>query len=531
MGKRQHQKDKMYLTYTEWTTLYGGKKAGTSEDTEDTTFRRLPFDHCCLSLQPFEHPYCDSSGNVFELQPIVTYVKHFKHNPITGKPFDLKSLIKLNFYKNADDQYHCPVLFKTFTKHSHIVAVRTTGNVFSWEAVEQLNIKTQNWKDLVNDEPFVRKDLITIQNPNDPRKFNISTFHHVKNNLRVEDEEIVRERNDPNAKLKTVSTETKEILAELERDYKAPESKEARPKEKADKFNAAHYSTGAVAAGFTSTVMPRETVHEAAVIAEDSVRYERVKKKGYVRILTNFGALNVELHCDIVPKTCENFLKHCQSGYYDGTKFHRSIRNFMIQGGDPTNTGNGGTSIWKKPFEDEFKPNLIHQGRGILSMANSGPNTNGSQFFVTFRSCRHLDRKHTVFGKIVGGLETLNAMEKIEVDNKDRPIEDIILQRAQVFVDPYQEADQQLASERAAELERAEQEAKKQQRIDRAETSNTSKVYRSGAGKYIKTGGTAGLNDSLKPESAAITSGGEQPPTKKKKNLGSSYSLANFSAW
>lgn len=94
--------------------------------------------------------------------------------------------------------------------------------------------------------------------------------------------------------------------------------------------NKAHYSTGAVAAGFTSTVMPRETMHKAAVVDEDVVRYERVKKKGYVRILTNFGSLNVELFADTVPKTCENFMKHCQNGYYNTTKFHRSIRNFMV---------------------------------------------------------------------------------------------------------------------------------------------------------------------------------------------------------
>nr|CAI5836879.1 unnamed protein product [Callosobruchus analis] len=85
----------------------------------------------------------------------------------------------------------------------------------------------------------------------------------------------------------------------------------------------------------------------------------------------------------MVKKTCENFIKHCENGYYNGTKFHRSIRNFMIQGGDPTNTGNGGTSIWGKHFEDEFRPNLSHTGRGILSMANSGKNTNGSQLYVS----------------------------------------------------------------------------------------------------------------------------------------------------
>ncbi|KAG8041264.1 hypothetical protein G9C98_002252 [Cotesia typhae] len=438
MGKRQHQKDKMYLTYTEWTTLYGGKKSGeNSETSEDSTFRRLPFNHCCVSLQPFEHPYCDPDGNVFELEPILTYVKHFKHNPVTGKPFDVKKLIKLNFTKNSAGEYHCPVLFKVFSKFSHIVAVKTTGNVFSWEAVEQLNIKTRNWKDLINDQPFTRADLITIQNPTDASKFNLSRFHHIKNNLRVEDEETIRERNDPNAKLKTVSAETSDILAELERDYKPPEQKTETAKATADKFNAAHYSTGAVAAGFTSTVMPRETVHQAAIIADDLVRYERVKKKGY--------------------------------------------------------------------------------GRGILSMANSGPDTNGSQFFITFRSCRHLDRKHTVFGKIVGGLDTLNAMEKIEVDNKDRPIEDIIILRANVFVDPFQEADEQLATERAAELEKAAQEAKNKLAINKnKEQKNVLQAYHSGVGKFINIAKETEVAES-------------NVPVKKKKKLTSS--VGNFSSW
>lgn len=101
---------------------------------------------------------------------------------------DVASLIKLNFTKNAEDSYHCPVLFKPFTKNSHIVAIRTTGNVYCYEAVEQLNIKGKNWKDLLNDTPFARTDIITIQDPNNLKKFNISTFHHIKNNLRVETE-------------------------------------------------------------------------------------------------------------------------------------------------------------------------------------------------------------------------------------------------------------------------------------------------------------------------------------------------------
>lgn len=228
-----------YLTYTEWTTLYGGKVSGfRPESTEEAAFKRLPFDHCCVSLTPFSHPYCDADGNIFELEALLPYIKQYKHNPVTGKSLDPKSLVKLNFIKNAEGEYHCPVLYKTFSNHSHIVAIRTTGNVFSYEAVEQLNIKNKNWKDLLNDTPFVKKDIITLQDPNNSRKFNLSTFHHVKNNLRVEDEETIKARSDPNARLKTVSTETKEILEELEKDYKPKEEEKAAEAKKADKFNA-----------------------------------------------------------------------------------------------------------------------------------------------------------------------------------------------------------------------------------------------------------------------------------------------------
>jgi peptidyl-prolyl cis-trans isomerase-like protein 2 len=94
----------------------------------------------------------------------------------------------------------------------------------------------------------------------------------------------------------------------------------------------------------------------------------------------------------------------------------------MIQGGDPTGTGRGGESIWGKPFKDELNSKLVHSGRGVVSMANSGPHTNGSQFFILYKSANHLNFKHTVFGVVVGGLTTLAAMEKVPVDDSDRPL-------------------------------------------------------------------------------------------------------------
>lgn len=481
MGKRQHQKDKLYLTTTEWSTLYGGRRPG-SRHGESSEFKRLPFDHCALSLQPFEHPLCTPEGIIYDIMNIVPYIKKYGTDPATGKPIEAKKLVRLNFVKNAEGKYHCPVLYKVFNENSHIVAIKTTGNVFSYEAVDQLNLRAKNFKDLLTDAPFTRQDIITLQDPGDLEKFNLSRFHHLKHNLKVLDPEEEKLRADPKYTLRVVSTETRSILDTLDKEYKPAEKAEKEVK-KADKFNAAHYSTGAVAASFTSTVMEPTTSHEPAILADDVVRYAMIKKKGYVQLQTTHGNLNLELFCDAVPKTCENFVGLCKKGYYDGTKFHRSIRHFMVQGGDPTGTGKGGESLWGKPFRDEFKPNLVHQGRGVLSMANEGPDTNQSQFFVTYRSCRHLDTKHSVFGKLVGGLEALNAIEAVETDNKDRPIEDIVLLRAVVFVDPYEEVDEELRKKREEEEESKQREARES--VQKKRASKALQEFHKGIGKYI----------------------------------------------
>ncbi|XP_067951682.1 RING-type E3 ubiquitin-protein ligase PPIL2-like [Watersipora subatra] len=519
MGKKQHQSDKLYLTANEWSTYYGGKKQ--EQQGPNAKFRRLPFSCCSISMQPFENPYCTMEGNIFDLEYIFPFLKKYGINPVNGKKLSAKDLIQLHFQKNSKGQYHCPVTFKVFNENTHVVAIKTTGNVYAMEAVERLNIKAKHWKDLMNDESFTRADIITIQDPTELSKFNLADFYHLKKGLKVDDEEERQARKDPKYKLKAINAETKDILNELDTTYK-PEEKKADNKKKADAVNAAHYSTGAVAASFTSTATDRSTHQEAAVIDEDKLKYERVKKKGYARLNTNLGPLNIELHCDMVPKTCENFLLLCQKGYYNGTLFHRSIRNFMIQGGDPTGTGKGGESIWGGAFADEFKPNLTHTGRGVLSMANSGTNTNKSQFFITYRSARHLDNKHTVFGKVVGGMDTIDKMEKRETDIKggDRPLEDIILESCQVFGNPYEEATEQLQKEREERVTKAaEDSAASKPKKSKVVEESSMKVYKtSGVGKY--------LNPST---SKVMSSEPAEPVVKKKKTAASSF--GDFSNW
>ncbi|CAI5508430.1 unnamed protein product, partial [Closterium sp. Naga37s-1] len=581
-----------------------------------------------VSFTPFEDPVCSPEGHVYDIVNIVPYIQKFKRNPVTGKPLALKDLIKLHFHKNADGEYHCPVLKKVFTEFTHIVAVKSTGNVFCYEAIKELNVKPKNWNELLTDEPFTRADIITIQDPNNLDANVLTEFDHVKQNLAAPKEgegsaaasgvnaavsESIQRvlaalpKNDGEepgvgsskllmggggskarkeaaaaaAALEARKAEevaaaaaaaAREALAAQEggegveqgggegagggaggtggagrggkgkgggekgkrkrgeereaeqqkkhaqqqilqrqREMEAPSiagsaattagaagsagaggaagagtgapppmsivdaasaalsgrsaaAAKATDEKKAHARAAAHAAgqrvpikenTKLVRSAYTSEATTRSftsTVYEPVTSTEyEMVRVEKKpKKKGYCRVHTSVGDLNVELHCDVVPRTCENFLTLAERGYYNGTVFHRCIRNFMIQGGDPTGTGKGGQSAWGKAFQDEFDSRLGHSERGVLSMANSGPHSNGSQFFVLFKSAPHLNYKHSVFGRVVGGMETLTAMERSAVDDKDRPLKPITIESITVFVNPYTEVDAEAEAEEAA---------------------------------------------------------------------------------
>lgn len=169
---------------------------------------------------------------------------------------------------------------------------------------------------------------------------------------------------------------------------------------------------------------------------------------------TSKGTIKIKLFPEEAPKTVENFLTHVENGYYDGLIFHRVIKDFMLQGGDPTGTGMGGESIWGSSFEDEFSRNLFNF-RGALSMANAGPNTNGSQFFIVQASevpknmtlqmkyayfpeevvnaykenggTPWLDYRHTVFGQVVEGMDLVDLISDVPKGAQDRPVEDVVI--------------------------------------------------------------------------------------------------------
>lgn len=141
---------------------------------------------------------------------------------------------------------------------------------------------------------------------------------------------------------------------------------------------------------------------------------------------TTQGVIEIELRPDYAPLAVENFSTHIKEGYYNGLVFHRIIKDFMIQGGDPSGTGRGGKSIWEKPFKDEFAPNVTFSKSGILAMANAGPGTNGSQFFITTAATPWLNGRHTIFGYVVKGMDVVKKLNDIATSGRgggDRPLE------------------------------------------------------------------------------------------------------------
>ena len=148
---------------------------------------------------------------------------------------------------------------------------------------------------------------------------------------------------------------------------------------------------------------------------------------------TSMGNFKIELYNDLAPKTCRSFMDLAERNFYDGVIFHRVIDGFMIQGGDPTGTGRGGPGY---TIPDEFAPGLAHDSEGVLSMANSGPNTGGSQFFITLAPTPWLDGKHAIFGRVAEGMDTVKAIGKTRTMTGDKPIVDVVIKKLTIEGDP-----------------------------------------------------------------------------------------------
>lgn len=429
--------DKLYITHSEHSGLFGSglhsAHKGYQAKQEQPRQAQTPFDCCALSSQPFEHPVCarnsDGTGHVFDLVNIIPWLKaHNNKHPITKEPLDPSQLITLHYSRReGSGQLYDPISFKPFTEHSHIVAIATTGNVFLAESV--LNVG----KDLITDTPFKKSDVITLQNP-----------HGIP----------------PLLPQKTVdSNDSKKVKTTSDQSVTQKKSKDPVP------WNISPYSNGLPGASLTSTSIDPSVAKSGAQLVwdEEELMFEDIsnpvkgkgkekdvgKRRAYVRVVTTLGgSLNLELYCEKAPKTCYNFLMLAKKGYYNGCLFHRLVPGFMIQTGDPTGTGAGGESYWSTPFRDEhsLKGAAKHDGRGCLAMANKGANTNGSQFYLTFQPAPHLDQKHTVFGKLVGGEEVLDTLEKLPLkEGTERPSKPVRITEVIIYQDPFEDYKNRLA--------------------------------------------------------------------------------------
>jgi len=184
------------------------------------------------------------------------------------------------------------------------------------------------------------------------------------------------------------------------------------------------YSTSSSAMMYGSSASALPTASSVSSMTSDTTTPDGVLSGKHTVVLkTTKGDITIELDADAAPKTVTNFITLAKRGYYDGLKFHRVIPDFMIQGGDPLGTGTGGESIYGESFEDE--PNDLKMERGVIAMANRGPDTNGSQFFITTIATDWLQGRHTIFGKVTDGMDVVDAISKVQRDGRDMPTTDV----------------------------------------------------------------------------------------------------------
>ncbi|KAG8219719.1 hypothetical protein J3R82DRAFT_687 [Butyriboletus roseoflavus] len=448
--------NKLYITHAEHAGDLGQHSASSSgyKTKQQVPHPRAqtPFDCCALSFQPFEHPVCarngDGTGFVFDLVNIIPWLKqHNNTNPITKEPLLPNDLIKLNYSRKPSGEIHDPISFKPFNEHSHIVAIATTGNVFLAESIRGGN-------DLLEDKTFKSDDVITLQNPH-----GLPTESPLTGAAAV----AMAAKNEEKAKISVPKA--------------VSEAKKAVP------WNISPYSSGAPGASLTSTSVDPQTQSSKLLWDEEELMFEEIsnppkgkgkekdvgKRRAYVRVITSLGgSLNLELYCEKAPKTCYNFLMLARAGKYDNCLFHRLIPGFMAQTGDPIGTGAGGQSHWGTPFRDEYdlKGAVKHDSRGIIAMANKGAGTNGSQWYVTFRATPHLDNKHTVFGKLVGGEEVLDTLEKLpRKEGTERPAKPVRITEVVIHQDPFETYKTRLAKKLARRAEAISEEPKISQKL------------------------------------------------------------------
>lgn len=372
--------------------------------------------------------------------------------------------------RNENGKWQCPVLCKPFSDNIKIAAIcqapENVANVYSFEAVQELNFKRKCYEDLISGKKFHRtRDVIIISDKNDPAR-NINNFKHMTTLREEKQASLLASKGNENESHIRHSVTAARIMKKIKHKREEEEIEKSKKmklgqvdstmdgcsvdkgvKIFTDDITGVRMTSGKTSGSFTSTAMSVSNDNETREATKDEIlesqfnAMKKLKKKGLVRFTTNMGMIEFELHCDIAPRACTNFIGLVEQGKYNESTFHRSIRNFMIQGGKPLTKGEIEKSLWGEPFSDEYDDRLCHDRPGILSMANAGPGTNKQQFFITYKSAPHLNRMHSVFGQVVSGIDVLNKMEAIPTNKKDHPKKEIKIVEAIVLVNPVKEAE------------------------------------------------------------------------------------------
>lgn len=527
-------------------------------------FYRSPLHVCALTLSPHTAPVVAPDGVVFESTSIFQLVRRTGLHPLSGRPLRPSDLVALNFSTDpSTGTYRCPIRFTPFDGSIKVIAVATTGRVYSSDVISRLNLHSAHMRDPIDGTPFAPTDLIVLYDPvvhtwtipditphpcaktlsistppqsstvslssshtsqplqtipvisfrrhmpkptifpqsvcrppprtylvhptnppsfvhsaaslpkpsdpallfsasapcqqsaslpippsssvsvsrlpstSDPQHCFVPVSHHPTVPSTPRTSAILpttpaRRRHDSTANSAPPAKKPRHTFYPLlSHDISSPQAPGAL--NQADTIQPSSDSSG------SANVLHQKRLAEH----ERKAVYKRIRKgrkgKGYVRVVTNVGHLNIELHCDKVPIACDNFLTLAERGYYDGLLWHKVVPGFIAQTGDPTGVGDAGDSAWGGFVKDEIRTSLMHDSPGIVSMANSGKDTNRSQWFVCFEAARHLDGAHTVFGKVVGGLFVLKKMEtEAEMGNP------LAVERVEVLVNPVRQIREQM---------------------------------------------------------------------------------------
>lgn len=413
--------DKLFITHSEWAAGDHASSSGKRSEPIPRAVVALPFWTCSISQQPVAPncAVCDAAGHVFDITNVLPYILRSKINPVTNEPLASPALLtKLKLATNGDGDYIDPVTYKVFQPQSDAVVIKPSGNVYLMSTITELCLKPKKLTDLLTDVPFVAADIV-----------------HLVGGVGVLKKSAEAAQRDSQEAANRAAVKRKRDEARSE-EKESPVATEGLPQSTIKGLTTTHH----LAASVTSTATEISTASRAQPLSLDRLLVpKRFEESGFAAIETSLGTLTVELFPKYSPKAVYNFVGHAKSGYYRGSLVHRNVKHFMAQAGDPTGTGRGGTSVFGKPFSDETNSPYRLDARGVLAMANRGKNTNGSQFFITYRRAPHLDGKHTVFGKVVSGFDVLDAMERQEVDAQDRPTTPIVIKEVRVLEDPFEQ--------------------------------------------------------------------------------------------